>query len=81
MALYQYRQLLAYGAKGFVGEFSHGGIEPFYPLPADRSRPDYAKLRVDCEVLRTEHAGVDGKWYFVDEDTTQIGRASCSASR
>ena len=28
-ALYLYRQLLVYGPKGFVGEFSHGGQERF----------------------------------------------------
>ena len=33
VALYQYRQMLAFGPKGFVGDFSHGGVEPFY-LPA-----------------------------------------------
>lgn len=64
MALYQYRQLLVYGAKGFVTSFSHGGVEPFYPPREGQTKPDYASMRVDAEVLRTRHAGVDGKWYF-----------------
>jgi S1-C subfamily serine protease len=64
MALYQYRQLLAYGPVGFAGEFSHGGVEPFYPPPAKDEKLDYSKMRVDCEVIRTNHAGMPGKWYF-----------------
>ncbi len=64
MALYLYRQLLVYGEKGFVGDFSHGGVEPWYLLPQGQDKPDYAKLRVDCEVLRTKHAGIEAKWYF-----------------
>jgi S1-C subfamily serine protease len=64
MALHQYRQLLVYGPKGFASAFSHGGIEPFYPPREGQTKVDYAKLRVDAEVLCTRHAGVDGKWYF-----------------
>jgi S1-C subfamily serine protease len=67
MALYHYRQLLVYGEKGFVGEFTHGGVEPFYSLPTGKDKPDYAKLRIDCEVLRTKHAGVPAKWFFAAE--------------
>ncbi len=68
VALYQYRQLLAFGEKGFIGEFSHGGMEPFYLPPAEKEQPDYTKLRVDCDVLRTKHAGVPAKWYFAQKD-------------
>src|SRR6185437_7514366 len=64
MALYQYRQLLVYGVKGFATGISHGGVEPFYPPQEGQTKPDYNKWRVDAEVLRTRHAGVDGKWYF-----------------
>jgi serine protease Do len=64
MALYQYRQLLVYGAKGFASACSHGGVEPFYPPREGQTKPDYMKQRVDAEVLRTRHAGADGKWYF-----------------
>jgi len=70
MALYLYRQLLAFGEKGFVGEFSHGGTEPFYPPVPEKERPDYARMRVDAEVLRTRHAGIGAKWYFAVQDDT-----------
>ena len=57
-------------------DFSHGGVEPFYPpLPAGQE-PDYAKRRVMCEVLRTSPAGVPAKWYFSQNDGDR-----CSASR
>jgi hypothetical protein len=71
LALYQYRQMLTLGPKGFVGEFSHGGTEPFYPPPANKEKPEYTKLRVDAEVLRTKHAGVPGKWYFSTKEETR----------
>jgi serine protease Do len=74
MALYQYRQLLVYGAKGFVTSFSHGGAEPFYPPREGQAKPDFAKMRVDAEVLRTRHAGVDGKWYFSKKNDETAGR-------
>jgi serine protease Do len=74
MALYQYRQLLAYGPKGFATAFSHGGIEPFYPPKSNRGKIDYTKLRVDTEVLRTRHAGVDGKWYFSTKNDETAGQ-------
>jgi serine protease Do len=67
VAMYHYRQLLVYGQKGFIGEFSHGGHEPFYPSVKD-SKPNFLKMRVMCEVLVTKHAGVPGKWFFALED-------------
>jgi hypothetical protein len=74
MALYQYRRLLAEGAKGFEADFSHGGHEPFYPMPADGNRPkSLAELRVDAEVIRTEHGAVPAKWYFSRKDQTLLG--------
>jgi S1-C subfamily serine protease len=73
LALFQYRQMLAYGDKGFVGEFAHGGIEPFYLPPPEKERPDYAALRVECEVLRTRHAGVPAKWYFALKEDAARG--------
>ena len=72
IALYHYWQLLTIGQKGFEGDFSHGGHEPFYP-PQGEMRGDFHKLRVDCEVLRTEHVGVAGKWYFSQKDQTLLG--------
>jgi serine protease Do len=71
LALYQYRQLLAYGIKGFVGEFSHGGVEPFYPPLPSGEKVEYSKLRVDCEVIRTVHAGMAAKWYFSTGEETR----------
>jgi S1-C subfamily serine protease len=74
MALYNYRQFLAYGAKGGWKEFAHGGTEPFYPPPADpAAKPDYAKQRVDAEVIRTELMGHTGKWYFSPKDHALLG--------
>ena len=66
-------QLLAFGEKGFSGDFSHGGVEPLYLPPADGAAPDYAKQRVLCEVLRTRLAGVAAKWYFSRDDQTLLG--------
>jgi serine protease Do len=73
MALYHYRRLLTLGPSGFES-FWHGGREPFYVWPADGSRPDdLMSLRADAEVLRTEHAGVPGRWYFSATDGTLLG--------
>jgi S1-C subfamily serine protease len=73
VALMQYRQLLALGAKGFPGDgFFHGGWEPFYPA-TDNPKPDYAKLRVDCDVIGTRLANVPAKWYFSKKDGTLLG--------
>jgi hypothetical protein len=67
-ALFHYRELLVQGPKGFT-EFSHGGNEPFYPAPLDGKMPaNLADLRVDCEVLLTEHLDLYGKWYFSLKD-------------
>ena len=74
MALYQYRQLLVHGPKGFASGFSHGGIEPFYPPAPAQSKVDYLKLRVDAEVIRTRHAGADGKWYFSTRNDATAGQ-------
>lgn len=65
LALFLYRQLLAYGPKGFTGKdgFYHGGTEPYYPPTADE-RPNFAQIRVMAEVLRTKFAGVEGRWFF-----------------
>lgn len=74
MALYHYRRLLTLGEKGFEGYFNHGGHEPFYPPPASGVRPKNLKeLRVETEVLRTEHSGVSAKWYFSLKDQALLG--------
>ncbi len=67
LALYQYRQLMTQGEKGFTGDYSDGGVEPFYPPSLIGSPPDYRK-RVMCDVLRTRQAGVTTKWYFRRRD-------------
>jgi S1-C subfamily serine protease len=67
LALYHYRDLLTVGEKAFAGEFTHGGVEPYYPPPPAGSPPDYKK-RVMCDVLRTRQAGVAAKWYFARAD-------------
>jgi S1-C subfamily serine protease len=73
-ALYQYRRLLTLGVTGFEGHCDHAGYEPFYPPPADGSKPkSLADLRVDCEVLYTEHAAIPTKWYFSRKDQTLLG--------
>jgi serine protease Do len=74
MALYHYHRLLTVGAKGFEGNFAHGGNEPFYPYPTDGSTPkSLADLRTDCTVLKTKHGSVECKWYFSLKDYHLLG--------
>jgi hypothetical protein len=74
MAAYHYHRLLTQGPKGFEGGVSHGGVEPFYPPRADGSKPQrLGDLRVDAEVLHTEHAAVQGQWYFTKGDGKLLG--------
>jgi serine protease Do len=74
MALYQYRRLLVSGVKGFEGQMSHGGTEPFYPQPLQGPPPkSLGELRVDTDVIATEHAGVTAKWYFDKQDSRLLG--------
>jgi len=74
MSLYHYRRLLLLGEKGFEGQFAHGGHEPFYPPPRDESAPaTLSQLRVETEVLTTEHAAIPAKWYFGRADQTLLG--------
>lgn len=73
MAMYHWRRLLTMGPGGFR-RFEYGGYEPFYPMPLDGTTPEnYASLRVDTEVLWTEHAAVTCKWYFSREDQRLLG--------
>jgi S1-C subfamily serine protease len=72
LALYHYRQFLAFGEKGGFRDFSHGGTEPFYLPAPDKGTPDYSQLRRDAEVIRTELTGVPAKWYF-DKDARLLG--------
>ena len=75
MALYHYKAFLTEGLKGFVERNSfYAGHEPFYPYPTDGSTPKSVKdLRVDCEVMKTEYAGVTTKWYFAKTDQKLLG--------
>lgn len=74
MAFYHYRRLLTLGEKGFEGQFSHGGVEPYYPLPAANAKPQsLAERRIDTEVMVTEHAAIPTKWYFSRPDQSLLG--------
>ncbi len=74
MAMFQWRQFLVTGEKAFKKEFIHGGTEPFYDPPPAEGRPDYAKLRHDCDVIRTEPTlSQPAKWYFSKDDATMVG--------
>jgi S1-C subfamily serine protease len=66
LALFLYRQLLVYGAKGFTRDFQHGGVEPFYPPAKDK--PYDVKGRVLAEVLRGKYAGIESRWFFAPAD-------------
>ena len=74
MGFFLYRQLLAHGEAGFKGgQFTHGGVEPYYLPPPKAGKPDYKALQVMCEVLRTQFAGVQTKWYFSQKDQKLLG--------
>ncbi len=74
VALYQYRRFLTLGPGGFEGRCDHQGCEPWYPPRTDGSQPKSLNdLRVDCEVLVTEHAAVPVKWYFSRQDARLLG--------
>ena len=43
-------------------------------MPADGSQPkSYADVRVDTEVLHTEHAAIPAKWFFSQKDQSLLG--------
>ena len=62
-ALYQVRQLFQKGGSGFVGDTSHGGMEPCYP-PQEKDPEDWSAVRIDTEVLRVALGGVESKLFF-----------------
>ena len=70
LAMFLYRQMLVYGAKGFTRDFHHAGVEPFYP-PTKDDKPDYAKVRVLAEVLRGKFAGIESRWFFAQADDAE----------
>jgi len=44
-------------------------MEPVYFMPLDGSKPkSFTDVRVWCEVVRSEHTDVPGKWYFYRSD-------------
>ncbi len=70
MAMYHYRRFLTQGPKGFeLGNFYHGGYEPFYVQPlTGPTVKSFRDIRLMTEVIRTEHAAVPCKWYFYRAD-------------
>jgi hypothetical protein len=48
-------------------------MEPYYLPPPDAEAPDFQKMRVDCEVLRTSTPGVNCKWYYALADDAARG--------
>jgi S1-C subfamily serine protease len=70
MAMYHYRKFLTQGQKGFESNnFTHGGVEPIYVQPLTGAEAkSFKDIRVMTDVIRTEHAGVTGKWYFYRND-------------
>jgi hypothetical protein len=74
MALYVYKRLLTLGVKGFELKCDHGGFEPFYPFPADGSKPSSLReIRVDAEVLLTKHGLFTTKFYFSKVNQQLLG--------
>jgi S1-C subfamily serine protease len=73
LGMYLWHRLLTEGAKGFE-KCDHGGYEPLYPYPTDGKAPNRLRdLRVDTEVLLTEHASYLCKFYFSLKDQTLVG--------
>ena len=71
MAMYHYNRFLTLGPKGFDSEggFVNGGVEPVYVQPIVGAEAKALKdVRVMADVIRTEYAGVAGKWYFYRAD-------------
>ncbi|MCC6420247.1 MAG: trypsin-like peptidase domain-containing protein [Gemmataceae bacterium] len=68
-AFYLYHRLLTLGEKGFESKCDHGGHEPVYPPPADgKQPPSLASLRVDADVLHTQYASYQARWFFNQSD-------------
>ncbi len=71
MAIYHYNRMLTLGSKGFDTDtgFAHGGSEPVYVQPiSGEEAKSFKDVRVMAEVIRTNYAGVAGKWYFYRSD-------------
>jgi S1-C subfamily serine protease len=73
VAMYHYRQLLALGEKGFDKQLIEAaGVEPFYLPPPEKAQPVFKDMRVDCDVLRTEFAAKQTKFYFAQKDEKRV---------
>jgi S1-C subfamily serine protease len=73
-AMYVWRHLLTEGEKGFPSECVHGGTEPFYPPPIDRSAvKTWSEQRVNAEVLTTRFGVYMTKWFFAPSDQKLLG--------
>jgi hypothetical protein len=72
--MYVWRVLLMEGEKGFASECVHGGTEPFYPPPTDRSAvKSWSDQRVLAEVLNTRFGVYMTKWFFAPADQKLLG--------
>lgn len=73
-AMYVWRLFLIEGEKAFPSECDHGGSEPFYPPPTDRSAvKSWADQRVMTEVLNTRFGVYMNKWFFAPADQKLLG--------
>ena len=73
-AMYLWRHLLTLGEKGFPSDCTHGGMEPFYPPPADGATPkNWTSQRVDAEVLNTSSGVYKLKWFLAKTDHKLLG--------
>lgn len=73
-AMYVWRLLMALGDKGFPSDCTHGGMEPFYPPPADNaSVKNWNDQRVLAEVLNTSAGTFKAKWFFSKSDAKLLG--------
>lgn len=48
-------------------------MEPYYTPSENTLKPNFAAQRIDAEVLRTNLAGVNTKWYFNPADSKLLG--------
>ena len=73
VSLYLYRRLLVEGKEGFELGYYDAGHEPFYPPIPDKPDATFSERRIDCDVLVTQHAAFNTKWYFSLSDHRLLG--------
>ncbi|MBI2804837.1 MAG: trypsin-like peptidase domain-containing protein [Planctomycetes bacterium] len=72
-ALYVWKHFLTKGEVG-LSECIRGGTEPFYPPPTDNSVPkEWAKQRVDTEVITSTMGNYKTKWFYAKTDQKLLG--------